>query len=143
MATESIAAKAFIGDILKAYAPLVALVGSRVYDSRAPVEATYPHVIFQYMTGADYSSGENVFASEPRFTVKGVDRAEDSETAGDIAGHIFDALKTQKVNVVLGAQTYFVASPVRLMPVDYVEVSGDETYYHVGGIYRFFVERLS
>lgn len=133
---ETNAAEQWLATTLKADAPLTALVGTRVYNTRRPSATTpFPCVIFQMQAPrADLMvlGGVRVWA-EMLYLVRGI--AEQMSYEGNlatIANRIDASLHAQ--SGVASAGVVWVA--VRESPFQLSEIVDGRTFAHLGGLYR-------
>lgn len=103
-----------------------------IFHRQASRTAHTPYVVFQKQSG----SRQNVFGgggvTEESWLVKAVDYGTSASRAEDIAQAVDEALDGQTVSLSNGLTAYMLHET----DVDYAEQVGDETYQHVGAIYR-------
>lgn len=128
----------WIYGILSVDATLVGLVGSRIYRGMAPLNATFPCVVFFYMPGGQDVRGTgtyNIMVSG-YWVIKAIDRNNSPASAGTIADRIDTLLHGQSGAVSGGA----VLACVRDEPVSFTELVDGALYQHVGGMYRIYAQ---
>jgi hypothetical protein len=103
-----------------------------VYHQEAPTEADWPLVIFNRQTG----QRDRAFAGEPMrpevWLVKAVTRAHSASTAEAIDARL-EALLDGAGLSITGSTLLYLR---RTSDVQYPEQDGQDTYQHVGGLYR-------
>jgi len=123
---------------LKADAQLVGLLSgaSKVIHRRPPGEKYTPFVIVDKQGGNDiYSFGGRVFVDQT-WLVKGVDRGRTADRAEDIGRRIDAVLTDATLTLTSGTVLYCR----RETDVDYDEASGDQQFWHVGGVFRIVTD---
>lgn len=101
----------------------------------APPEATYPLCLFtkQSDTSAHVMGGNAM--DNQIWLVKGIVRSSTPSVAEDIDAAVRALLDFGSLTIT-GGTNLFLA---RMSGISYVEVDGDTTYQHVGGLYRLSV----
>lgn len=121
-------------------AGVTALLGSgsaSLVHGQAPASATYPLCVFNKQSGrADMQGLTGQPARNHLWLVKGVVRATSASVAEDIDKAAHDRLHHASLTITGGDSSYLA----REGDVNYPEVVGDQTYWHVGGIYRLVVQ---
>ncbi|HEU4752062.1 MAG TPA: DUF3168 domain-containing protein [Armatimonadota bacterium] len=142
------AAERWLVGILRGDATLAGLVGTRIYASIAPQEATFPYVLLSYQGGPDRNAvgREARLFTRPVYLVKAVADAGTvgfDYSAADLVASAVDAvlLGAKGTNVLAGV-TYQIDCAGREQPVRYPELSGAKRYAHVGGLYRLFIQTI-
>jgi hypothetical protein len=129
-----VSVRAAIYGLLSADATLGALLASTtaVYDEEAPAEAAYPMVIFNRQSG----QRDWTFAGEPMrpemWLVKAVTHARSASTAEAIDARLETLLNDAGLSITGSTLLYLR----RESDVKYSERDGQDTYKHVGGLYR-------
>lgn len=123
---------------LSGYAPLTALVGTRIYHQSAPQSATYPLVVFHRQSGRAHQFFGGDPVQNDLWTVKAIDGPSGSKTSGSAATTepIADAID----DCLDGASITASLSILRESDVDYAEVDDGSIYRHLGAMYRIFAE---
>ena len=103
---------------------------------QAPASALYPLCVFHKQSGRNDLQG---FGGEGVrnhiWLVKGVVRTASASVAEDIDKAAADRLHNSFPSITDAGTAYLA----REGDVNYSEVVGDQTYWHVGGLYRWFV----
>lgn len=125
---------------LRNYAPLAALVGTRIYTEVASQDATHPLVVFGFNAGSDTITigGESRILVRARYLVKAIARLENVAVASQVASRIDDALVAANGSVVVDGVTLQIQGCIREEMIRFREVADPQSYIHVGGIYRIF-----
>lgn len=134
---EPSAAAQFIYGKLSADTALTAVVSTRIYNQEAPQNATYPFVVFSFLSGIDYPiAGGGRLWTNMLWLIEVV--AKTSSFGGDLktaAGRLDAALQATSGSVTDGA----VSACVREEAFQLAEVGpGGEQYRRLGGRYRIF-----
>lgn len=135
---ETTIADTWLYGVLSADATLTSLVGSRIYRGMAPLEATYPCLVFFYQPGGRDVRGYgkvNIMV-DGTWVVKAIDRDNSAASAATIADAIYTAIHGQSGTVTGGA----VLACVRNEPIGYVELLDGALYQHVGGVYQIIIQ---
>lgn len=101
----------------------------------APASATYPLCVFHRQS--DVSTlvfGENAFDNQ-MWMVKGMVRATSPSIAEDIDAAARTILDFGSLSIT-GGRLLFIA---RVSGIEYTETDGDQTYRHIGSLYRLTV----
>jgi hypothetical protein len=103
-----------------------------VYHENAPAEATFPYVVFHRQVGLrDWTFGGEPMRPEV-WLVKAVDRGQSAEDAEAIDARCETLLNDAALNITGSTLLYLR----RDQDVSFPEVDGQDTYKHVGGLYR-------
>ncbi|MFN3652356.1 MAG: DUF3168 domain-containing protein [Armatimonadota bacterium] len=144
MASELQAVDRAVTSVLTADADVSEAVGNRIYAGAAPQGAVQPYVVFQRVGGADrpaVGGGETV-CSRTVYAVEVVGAAGGFAELDPAAGAVDACLSTLEESVSLGSETYRVRGAGRVDPVRRVETVEGRRYFHVGGRYRIFAQRV-
>lgn len=91
-----------LGAAIVASAPVLALVGQRVYHEAAPDTAAYPHVIMSCATAQEMDATHQDLSWQPQqWDIYAV--ADTAAVANDIAGKVAGALNATRLTVGAGA----------------------------------------
>lgn len=103
---------------------------------QAPASANYPLCVFNKQSGRpDLRGFGGNDARNQLWLVKGVVRATSASVAEDIDKAANDRLHNATLTVTGGTSLYLA----REGDINYPEVVGDQTYWHVGALYRVVV----
>jgi hypothetical protein len=80
--------------------------------------------------------GGNRIKANIEFTIKAITKAENVETASELASLIDRAFKKASGSVPEG----IVISCLRRIPLDFIEKNPEVTYQHMGGVYRMEIQ---
>jgi hypothetical protein len=134
---EMTVADGWIYTTLKADSTLTALIGGssapRIYRGMAPLNATFPCVVFFYQPGGQDVRGVgtiNIMANG-WWVIKAIDRDSSASDAATIAARIYTVLHGKSGTNVLAC--------TREEPINYVELLDGAQYQHVGGVYKLIV----
>jgi hypothetical protein len=123
--------------VLSTDATLTGLVGSRIYSYVAPVNATYPLIIFQYQTGSDLMGvGPVRIWSDSVYVIKAINRMESYSTLKTIADRVDVLLHAESGSVTDGR----VVGCVRERAYSMLELVDTVQVRHLGGIYRIMAQ---
>jgi hypothetical protein len=143
---EPRAARQWLDARLRALPALTAIVGDRIFASRAKKGTLFPLVIYNVQAGGNTSAagGRGRILSEPLILVKAVTNEESYAQAGNIADIIDGTLTADDADgqVTFNGVTYRVTVALQESPLEMDEHDGDATYRHCGGVYRFVVYKL-
>lgn len=144
MANELQAVDRALTSVLAADAAVSAGVGSRIYAGAAPQGAVQPYAVFQRVGGTDRSAvgGGVTVCSRPVYEVQVVGAGGGFAELDPVAGGVDACLPALDEAVTIGSDTYRVRGGSRVEPVRRVEIVEGRRYFHVGGRYRFFVQRV-
>ncbi len=121
-------------------APVTSLLGSgsaSLVHAGAPSSAAYPLCVYQKQSGrADLMGFGGPGARNQLWLVKGVVRSTKASLAEDIDKAVADLLHFSSLTIAGGESMYLA----REGDVNYSEVVGDQTYWHVGSLYRLRVQ---
>lgn len=121
-------------DTLSADATISAAVNSRIYRNVAPVGATFPYIVMQYVSGTDvYAMGGIRVISSVVVIVKAVGSASQYAALVSLA----DAIDAAISGAINGQA---VLSCLRLTALDYEEERDGVRYHHIGGQYSLVVQ---
>jgi len=136
MGLESSAAAQFIYTKLAADSALTAIVGSRIYDQEAPQNATYPYVVFSFLSGVDLPvAGGGRLWSNMLFLVEAVGHVSSfGGNLGTAAARIDAVLQASNGSVTDGT----ISACVREENFRMVEELAGEQYRRIGGRYRIY-----
>lgn len=121
-------------------ASVTTLLGSgsaSLVHGQAPPSSVFPLCVFHKQAGRqDLQGFTGSGARNQLWLVKGVVRASSASIVEDIDKAANDLLHHASLTVTAGDSMYLA----REGDVNYPEVVGDQTYWHVGAIYRWFVQ---
>lgn len=139
MSTEITIGKKWIYNTLTANNALVALVthGGEI-GLYADFARKLPCVVYQTYSIKDdtMAIGGYRVKSNIQFTVKAIDRAENTVLVEQIAALIDDSLHRKSGILQEGT----VISCVRRLPFNFIEKNPESTYQHLGGIYKLEIQ---
>lgn len=99
----------------------------------APPTAAYPLCVFNKQSGVnDHRVFGGDDARNTLWLVKGVARATSASVAEDIDKAVNDLLHFGDLTITAADDMYLA----RESDINYSETSGDQTFWHVGGLYR-------
>jgi hypothetical protein len=109
-----------------------------IYHRRAPLDATFPFIIFNKQSGVPIWAFEDPPIANEVWLFKGIDRALSSSRAEDIDKAINNVLTDPVMSLSDGTLLYMR----RDSDVDYEEGTDPDTLiHHVGGLYRTIIDR--
>lgn len=133
---EALVVDSWLYDVLTGDAPLVGLVGGRIYGGLAPLDADLPYVVFSPQSLRD------VRGVGPRARIL-VDAVYQIKVVGE--GRSYAPLRpiAERLDLLVdgGAglgEDGTVAGVAREEPLAYVEVDAGTEYRHLGGLYRIW-----
>ena len=133
---------AWIYATLKADATLTALIGGssapRIYRAMAPLNATFPCVVFFYQPGGQDVRGTGTYniMVNSNWVIKALDRDGSASDAATVAARVYTLLHGKSGSATGGA----VLACTREEPISYVELLDGALYQHVGGVYKIVVQ---
>lgn len=134
---EVIRVNEWLYTVLAADSDVTDLVGTRIYDGLAPRGATYPVIIFNFLTGSDVMAvGSIRVMNSGLYQVKAVAQATSYADVSPVADAIDSALHRASGSVGDGA----ILACRREQPIVYIEQVNDLQYRHMGGLYRIQVQ---
>ena len=117
---------------------MLALIGSRIYESVAPPETDYPYVVYQYSGGHDVQGIPSVrVMTRTEYLVKAITNEPNSDALVSVVKRIDELL--HGASGAVGA-TGYVLSCVRVHPVSLLEIDAGIQYRHRGGVYQIQVQ---
>lgn len=138
MTNETHAAFTLFYHQLTTDAPLVALVGTRVYEEFKSGAAPYPRVLITFLAGQDVMAvgGDRRFLSKPMFLVEALTMADDFVQAAAIDAR-FDPI-LEGLSGTVGPLSISVTA--REGPMKRVEITPEgQRINHLGGRYRAWI----
>lgn len=134
---ETGAAEQHVHNRLAGHAPLVAVVGDRIFPLEGPLTAPYPFVTYTQLPGPDrLTSGPRRLLVRPRFLVLAYINRRSSADAQALASLIDDALTGSTGNITLDGEEYHVQTVRREEPVLRLSAPDGQKYTSAGGYYR-------
>jgi len=122
--------------VLAGDATLHALVADRIYSEVAPADATFPVVVFQWMSGHDVRGvGPTRIMDDLLYLVKAIGQTKAFTDIETIANRV-DVLLHAQSGAPTGGTVY---GCVREEPFKLAEDDEGISYRHLGGSYRLWV----
>lgn len=144
MADETFAVDKAVYQKLFGDAPLMALIGNRIYSEIVPEDGDYPCVLFAHYNGVDTNAigrGSRLL-SRLQYVIRAVTKGEDTfANASSIASKMDDLLLGMTQDVVLDGKTYHIGGMDRIRSLRSQEVDDGVRYNYLGGVYETFVNQ--
>jgi hypothetical protein len=128
---------------LKGGTALLALLGggtagTAIYEDHAPDTATFPYVVFNQQAGTwAQAMGEHTRFVDCVYQVKAVSISAWPKEASAIDAQIDARLH----NATLTVTGYGVMECARESDIQYTELSGNQTFNHIGALYRVTLQK--
>lgn len=138
---ELIAVEEMLEAVLKGDATLTALLvaagsAGEIYSETVPDEITYPYVRYQFQSGVDVKTHDNVIVlSRVQWIVLTMDRGRTYSRLKPIYKRIHQLLHGR---AMYAAPSGLVIFGERLHPLKYPAIVDTVHYRHLGGVYRFW-----
>lgn len=115
-----------------------------IYYGQAPEKAGFPYVIFNKQSGVPTDTFTDAGAFETDvWLVKGIDRGQERLPSADNVEQIQQRLIDLLNDAPLSISGNSLMMLRRQSDVDYVEVSGEETYRHSGSLFRVMFQPVT
>lgn len=124
---------------LSSDAAIITQSGGRIYADFAPQDSAFPAIVYQFRRGQAFSAIDGS-RSKMRLIllVKVVTEWPNADTGQDLFG-LVDARLYKATGSVPGLS---VDECVQDEPIQYTEFADGKRYFHVGGLYHLWVEKI-
>lgn len=123
---------------LAANATITGIVATRIYARKAPKDAAYPLIVFNFQGASDSQGvGTARVLTRPLYQVKVICKNNPDDTVYTVA---------DEIDELIGKGIHELQSDVRISsrreaPLEYIEdtPNSDKSFFHLGGLYRLSI----